>query len=213
MRGSERRVEVANAWPMTTAPPICWIARHGETEWSLAGRHTGRTDVPLTPHGEDSARALGARLRGKAFAAVFTSPLVRAARTCELAGFGSVARVLPDLVEWDYGDYEGRRTVDIRVDRPDWRIFRDGCPRGESPQDVGTRADRVLRALRAVDGDVLVFSSAHILRVLAARWLGLAPAMGKCFVLSTASLSALGYEHVLAAPVIRSWNQTEPDSS
>jgi probable phosphoglycerate mutase len=194
---------------MTAALPTCWIARHGETEWSVAGRHTGRTDMPLTPHGEDSARELGARLRGKAFAAVFTSPLARAARTCELAGFGSVARVLPDLVEWDYGDYEGRRTADIHVDRPDWRLFRDGCPRGETPHDVGVRADRVLRTLRAVDGDVLVFSSAHILRVLTARWLGLAPATGRCFMLSTASLSALTYEHDLASPVIRFWNQTE----
>jgi len=196
---------------MTTALPTCWIARHGETEWSLAGRHTGRTDVPLTPHGEDEARKLGARLARRAFAVVYTSPLKRAARTCELAGFGSVAVVLPDLAEWDYGDYEGRRTVDIRVDRPDWRIFRDGCPRGETPQDVGARADRVLRKLRAVDGDILVFSSAHILRVLAARWLGLAPAMGKCFMLSTASLSALSYEHDLALPAIRFWNGTEPD--
>ena len=196
---------------MTTALPTCWIVRHGETEWSLARRHTGRTDVPLTSIGEDSARELGARLHGMVFGAVFTSPLARAARTCELAGFGSVAHVLPDLVEWDYGDYEGRRTVDIRVDRPDWRIFRDGCPRGESPQDVGARADRVLRKLRAVDGDILIFSSAHILRVLAARWLGLAPAMGKCFMLSTASLSALSYEHDLALPAIRFWNQTDSD--
>lgn len=196
---------------MTTALPTCWIARHGETEWSRARRHTGRTDVPLTPVGEDSARRLGARLRGSVFAAVFTSPLVRAARTCELAGFGSAARVLPDLVEWDYGDYEGRRTADIRVDRPDWRLFRDGCPRGETPQDVSARADRVLRMLRAVDGDVLVFSSAHILRVLTARWLGLPPATGRCFMLSTASLSALGYEHDLASPAIRCWNQTQDD--
>jgi probable phosphoglycerate mutase len=164
-----------------------------------------------TSVGEDSARRLGARLRESVFAAVFTSPLVRAARTCELAGFGSVARVLPDLVEWDYGDYEGRRTADIHVDRPDWRLFRDGCPRGETPRDVGVRADRVLRTLRAVDGDVLVFSSAHVLRVLTARWLDLPPATGRCFMLSTASLSALGYEHDLASPAIRCWNQTQDD--
>jgi probable phosphoglycerate mutase len=193
---------------MTASLPTCWIARHGETELSLSGRHTGRTDLPLTPRGEDRARRLGERLRGRAFAAVFTSPLIRAARTCELAGFGGVATALPDLVEWDYGDYEGRRTADIRIDRPDWRIFRDGCPHGESPQDVGVRADRVLHTLRAVEGDVLVFSSAHILRVLTARWLGTAPAMGQCFMLSTASLSVLGYEHELTSPAIMLWNET-----
>jgi probable phosphoglycerate mutase len=198
---------------MTASLPTAWIARHGETEWSLAGRHTGRTDVPLTKRGEESARKLGVRLAGRAFAAVYTSPLIRVARTCEIAGFGGVARVDPDLAEWDYGDYEGRRTVDIRVDRPDWRIFRDGCPRGETPQDVGTRVDRVLKRLRAVDGDVLVFSSAHLLRVLTARWLGLTPAMGKCFVLSTASLSVLGYEHDRTSPAIRLWNDTHHDES
>jgi broad specificity phosphatase PhoE len=196
---------------MMASLPVAWIIRHGETEWSLAGRHTGRTDLPLTARGEESARRLGVRLAGIAFAAVYTSPLIRAARTCELAGFGGVARVDPDLAEWDYGDYEGRRTVDIRVDQPDWRIFRDGCPRGETPRDVGARADRVLKKLRAVDGDVLVFSSAHLLRVLAARWLGLAPAMGKCFALSTASLGALGYEHDRTEPAIRLWNDTHHD--
>ena len=198
---------------MTASLQTAWIVRHGETEWSRAGRHTGRTDLPLTAGGEESARRLGARLAGSAFAAVFTSPLIRAARTCEIAGFGGVARVDPDLAEWDYGDYEGRRTVDIRVDCPDWRIFRDGCPRGETPRDVGARADRVLKRLRAADGDVLVFSSAHLLRVLAARWLGLAPAMGKCFALSTASLGALGYEHDRESPVIRLWNDTHHEES
>jgi broad specificity phosphatase PhoE len=193
---------------MTASLQTAWIVRHGETEWSLAGRHTGRTDLPLTARGDQSARRLGARLAGREFAAVYTSPLIRAARTCELAGFGAAARADPDLAEWDYGDYEGRRTVDIRVDRPDWRIFRDGCPRGETPQEVGTRVDRVVKRLRAVDGDVLVFSSSHLLRVLAARWLGLAPAMGKCFALSTASLGALGYEHDRESPAIRLWNDT-----
>jgi broad specificity phosphatase PhoE len=194
---------------MMASLQTAWIVRHGETEWSVAGRHTGRTDLPLTARGEESARRLGARLAGRPFAAVYTSPLIRAARTCELAGFGGVAHSDPDLAEWDYGDYEGRRTVDIRVDRPDWRIFRDGCPRGEAPRDVGARVDRVLKRLRAADGDVLVFSSAHLLRVLAARWLGLAPAMGKCFALSTASLGALGYEHDRESPVIRLWNDAQ----
>jgi probable phosphoglycerate mutase len=196
---------------MTAALPVAWIARHGETEWSLAGRHTGRTDLPLTPRGEASARRLGARLARFTFAAVFTSPLIRAARTCELAGFAGVARVDPDLAEWDYGEYEGCRTADIRAGRPDWQIFRDGCPGGEMPLDVGARADRVVQRLRAVDGDVLVFSSAHLLRVLAARWLGLAPAVGSCLALSTASLSALGYEHDRASPAIRLWNDTHHD--
>ena len=185
---------------------VFYLARHGETAWSLSGQHTGRTDLPLTERGERNARALGERLRGLTFAKVFTSPLQRAARTCELAGFGTAAEIDPDLVEWDYGQYEGRRSAEIHVERPDWQLFRDGCPGGESPGQIGARADRVVGRVRAVKGDVLVFSSGHFLRVFAARWLGLDAAGGRYLLLSTASLSALSYEHNLAEPVIRLWN-------
>ena len=186
-----------------------YLARHGETAWSLSGQHSGRTDLPLTERGERNARALGQRLRGLAFAKVLTSPLQRAARTCELAGFGAAAEIDSDLVEWDYGQYEGRRAGEIHAERPDWQLFRDGCPGGESPGQIGARADRVVGRVRAVKGDVLVFSSGHFLRVLAARWLGLDAAGGRHLLLSTASLSALGYEHHnLAEPVIRLWNET-----
>ena len=139
---------------------------------------------------------------------MFTSPLRRAVRTCELAGFAAVATVDPDLVEWNYGEYEGRRTAEIRLERPDWQLFRDGCPGGEMPDEVGVRADRMVSRVRAVQGDVLLFSSGHFLRVLAARWLGLEPGAGRFFLLSTASLSALGYEHDLTQPVIRLWDDT-----
>jgi probable phosphoglycerate mutase len=193
---------------MSTELPIVFLARHGETAWSLTGQHTGRTDLPLTERGERNAHALGERLNGLKFAKVFTSPLLRARRTCELAGFGAVAEVDQDLVEWDYGEYEGRRTSEIRAERPGWQLFCDGCPGGESPDQVGERADRVLNRLRAVRGDVLLFSSGHFLRVLAARWVGLEPAGGRLFLLSTASLSALGYEHDICQPVICLWNDT-----
>jgi probable phosphoglycerate mutase len=187
---------------------VVYLARHGETAWSLSGQHTGRTDLPLTERGERNARALGERLRGMTFAKVFTSPLQRAARTCELAGFGDAAEIDPDLVEWDYGQYEGRRTAEIHTERPDWQLFRDGCPGGESPDQLGARADRVVSRVRAVNGDVLLFSSGHFLRVLAARWLGLDAAAGRLLLLSTASFSALGYEHHQTEPVIRLWNET-----
>jgi broad specificity phosphatase PhoE len=193
---------------MSTELPVVYLARHGETAWSITGQHTGLTDLPLTQRGESNARRLGDRLMGLNFVKVFTSPLQRARRTCELAGFGAVAEVDSDLVEWDYGQYEGRTSAEILKDRPDWQLFRDGCPGGETPQHVGTRADRVVNRLRAVQGDVLVFSSGHFIRVLAARWLGLeASAPGSHFLLSTASLSALGYEHNLSRPVIRLWNE------
>ena len=185
---------------------VVYLARHAETAWSLSGQHTGRTDLPLTERGERNARALGERLRGLTFAKVFTSPLQRAARTCELAGFAGAAEIDPDLVEWDYGQYEGRRSAEIHVERPDWQLFRDGCPGGESPGQIGARADRVVGRVRAVKGDVLVFSSGHFLRVLAARWLGLDAAGGRYFLLSTVSLSTLGYEHKLAEPAIHLWN-------
>ena len=194
---------------MSEELPIIYLARHGETAWSLTGQHTGLTDLPLTERGERNARQLGARLRGLTFAKVYTSPLQRAARTCELAGFGAVAEVDRELVEWDYGQYEGRRTAEIRAERPDWELFRDGCPGGESPAQAATRADRVVRRLRTVQGNVLLFSSGHFIRVLATRWIGLeVTANARRFMLSTASLSAVGYENELARPVIRLWNET-----
>ena len=183
-----------------------YVARHGETAWSLSGRHTGSTDLPLTERGEDDARRLGERLRGLPFAWIVTSPLQRAVRTCELAGFGAAAEIDGDLVEWNYGQYEGRTSAEIHAERPDWQLFRDGCPGGETPREVGARADRVVGRLRAVPGDVLLFSSGHILRVLAARWLGLAPEAGRYFLLKTASLSILGYEHDRSQPVIQLWD-------
>lgn len=194
---------------MSERLPIVYLARHGETAWTLSRQHTGLTDLPLTERGERTARRLGERLKALNFTAVFTSPLQRAARTCELAGFKSVAQVDKDLVEWNYGRYEGRRTAEIRAERPDWELFRDGCPGGESPQEVGARADRVVKRVRAVPGNVLIFTSGHFMRVLATRWLGLEPSVNcKFFMLSTASLSAVGYEHDVSRPVIRLWNET-----
>ena len=192
---------------MSDVLPVLYVARHGETAWSLSGQHTGLTDLPLTPNGERNARRLGERLKGMTFAKVFTSPLQRATRTCELAGFGAVAETDSDLVEWNYGQYEGRRSAEILAERPDWQLFRDGCPGGESPAQVGERADRVVQRVRAVPGNVLLFSSGHFIRVLAARWLALSlGSAGRYFLLTTASLSALGYEHKLSQPVIRLWN-------
>jgi broad specificity phosphatase PhoE len=187
--------------------PIIYLARHGETAWSLTGRHTGLTDLPLTELGERNARRLQERLSGLAFIRVFTSPLQRAHRTCELAGFGAMAEIVPELVEWDYGEYEGQRSDEILAERPDWQLFRDGCPGGESPQQVAARAGRVVDRARAVSGNVLLFSSGHFLRMLAARWCNVEPiSNARAFMLGTASLSALGYEHSLSQPVIRLWN-------
>jgi probable phosphoglycerate mutase len=190
--------------------PVAWLVRHGETEWSVAGRHTGLTDLPLTARGEETARALGGRLQGIAPATVYTSPLQRAARTCVLAGFGDIAVTDPDLVEWDYGDYEGLTSREIRARQPGWALFRDGCPGGEALAGVGARADRVVQRLRSGDADALVFSSGHFLRVLASRWLGEDPSAGRHFVLGTAALCALGYDHDRTEPVIRLWNQLPP---
>jgi broad specificity phosphatase PhoE len=187
--------------------PEITLVRHGETEWSASGKHTGRRDIPLTAKGEDAARRLAERLRDKSFAAVWSSPSMRARRTAELAGFGAVAETKPDLAEWDYGAYEGLKTKEILLERPGWSLFRDGCPEGESVAEAGARADRMVAALRAVNGDVLVFSSAHFLRTLTARWLGLPATGGALFVLDTASLSVLGYEHDMTEPVLRRWNQ------
>jgi broad specificity phosphatase PhoE len=189
--------------------PVIYIARHGETAWTLTGQHTGLTDLPLTPQGENNARGLADRLKGLAFAKVLTSPLQRARKTCELAGFGPVAEVDPNLVEWNYGDYEGLRSAEIRVKRPGWELFRDGVPGGESPAQVMARADNVWERVRKVQGNVLLFSSGHFIRMLAARWIGIEPSVhSMSFLLSTASLSAVGYDKDFSRPVIRLWNDT-----
>jgi probable phosphoglycerate mutase len=166
---------------MSNPLPQVYLARHGETAWTVSGQHTGLTDIPLTERGERNARRLGERLRGMTFAHVLTSPLRRVRRTCELAGFGEAAVLDPDLVEWNYGDYEGKTTAEIRKGRPDWQLFRDGCPGGESLACVGVRADRVVARLRALASDVLLFSSGHFLRILAARWCGLEASTGRIF--------------------------------
>jgi len=186
--------------------PVIYLARHGETAWTISGQHTGLSDIPLTERGEQNARRLGERLKGLTFAKVFTSPLQRVRRTCELAGFGNVAQVDPDLTEWHYGEFEGLTSADIRKVHPDWELFRDGCPGGEQPGDVGARADRIIARVRAVGRDVLLFSSGHFLRVLAARWVDLEAAGGRRLFLDTATLSALGYEHGPDEPVLRLWN-------
>jgi broad specificity phosphatase PhoE len=191
---------------MATNLPVLYLARHGETAWSLSGQHTGLTDLPLTERGERNARELGERLHGMTFAKVFTSPLQRASKTCELAGFGAVAEVDRDLVEWDYGDYEGLLSKEILAKRPGWQIFRDGCPNGESPEQIAARADRVVKRAREINGDVLVFSSGHFLRSLVARWLGQELMVGRFFLLTTTSLSALTYEHGLSEPAVKLWN-------
>jgi probable phosphoglycerate mutase len=182
------------------------LVRHGATEWSLSGKHTGRSDIPLTSDGEEAARRLAGRLQGQRFSAVWSSPSQRALRTCALAGFASESAINPDLAEWDYGSYEGITTREILAQRPEWQLFRDGCPQGETASDVGARADRVIGQIRAAAAPILIFSSAHFLRVLAARWLGLPPERGASFVLDTTSISILGYEHNLEEPVIRGWN-------
>ncbi|TPM16751.1 histidine phosphatase family protein [Mesorhizobium sp. B2-3-5] len=191
---------------MSSALPQIHLVRHGETAWSLSGQHTGRTDMPLTPAGEAAARALADRLNGLSFSTVWSSPSQRAFNTSELAGFGARSVKMDDLQEWDYGAYEGRTTKEILAERPGWNVFRDGCPQGETAADVGVRADRIVDRLRQASADILIFSSAHFLRVLAARWLGLQPEGGALFVLDTASISVLGYEHDLGEPVVRKWN-------
>ena len=180
------------------------LVRHGETEWSRTLKHTGWTDVPLTDLGREQAELVGAALRGREFALVLTSPLQRAAETCRLAGYGEVARPRDDLREWDYGDYEGRKTADIRKEVPDWTIWTGVVPNGETLEQLGARADRIVEEARAADGDVLIFGHGHMLRILTARWLGLEPEAGRLFALDSATLSALGYERETA--VIRAWN-------
>jgi len=192
------------------ALPEIHLIRHGETAWTESRRHTGLSDIPLTERGERQARRFGEHLRDRAYGQVFTSPLQRARRTCELAGFGAAARVDPDLVEWNYGEYDGLTTAEILQRCPGWDLFRDGGPAGESVAEVGERADRVIGRLRALDTDVLLFSSGHFLRVLAARWLGLEASGGRLFLLSTTTLSVLGYEHSKSEPVLRLWNDNRP---
>jgi probable phosphoglycerate mutase len=187
--------------------PRLFLARHGDTAWTDSRQRTGRTDLPLNEHGEERARGLGDRLRQVSFARVFTSPLQRASKTCALAGFGELAEVEPDLVEWDYGRYEGTLTRHILKEQPGWEMFRDGCPDGESPQDVAARADRFIARVRRIDGDVLAFSSAHIIRMIAARWLGLPPEGGRFFFCRPASVGVLAFEHNSRdEPIISLWN-------
>lgn len=181
-----------------------WLIRHAETAWSAARRHTGRTDVPLTEAGREAASALGPRLAERDWAAVWTSPLSRAAQTCELAGLGAVAERRDALLEWDYGDYEGITTTEIREQRPDWYLWRDGCPGGESPAAVAARCDRVIAELLAVDGDVALFAHGHVLRMLAARWIELGADGGGRLALSTGAISVLGFEREVR--VLCRWN-------
>ena len=188
--------------------PEIVLIRHGETEWSRDGRHTGRTDIPLTDAGRRQAALVGEWLAGRTFARVLTSPLGRALETCRLAGFGDRAEPREELLEWDYGEYEGLTTPQIRERRPDWYLWRDGCPGGESAADVGRRVDSVVAELREADGDVALFAHGHVLRVLTARWLELGPDKGALFALATATLSALGWERESA--VIRAWNARGP---
>jgi broad specificity phosphatase PhoE len=195
---------------MTSDLPEIHVIRHGETAWTQSRQHTGLSDIPLTERGEHQARRFGEYLRGRTFGHIFTSPLQRARRTCELAGLGATAQVDSDLVEWNYGDYDGLTTAEIRRQRPGWELFRDGCPHGESLVEVAARADRVIARVRRLDDDVLLFSSGHFLRVLAARWLGLDGFCGRLFLLSTTTLSILGYEHDRSEPVIRLWNDVRP---
>ena len=193
------------AFAVAAAPqPV--LVRHGQTEWSVSGQHTGRTDIPLTDEGRRQAEALGARLAGWRFARVLTSPLARAFDTCQLAGFGDRAETTDDLREWDYGEYEGRRTVDIRKERPGWGLWLDGVPGGETVEEVGRRAERVIEAVRTAGGDVALFAHGHVLRVVGARWVGLPPDHGRLLALSTASISVLGWERETA--VVDRWNET-----
>jgi probable phosphoglycerate mutase len=195
----------------TLPVPEIVLIRHGETEWSRDGRHTGRTDIPLTDTGRRQAELVGEWLAGRTFARVLTSPLGRALETCRLAGLGDRAEPREELLEWDYGEYEGVTTAQIRERRPDWYLWRDGCPGGESAADVGRRVDGLVAELREADGDAAVFSHGHVLRVLTARWLELDPEKGALFALATATLSVLGWERETA--VIRVWNARGPLSA
>jgi len=192
---------------MSSDLPRLFLARHGDTAWTDSRQHTGRTDIPLNECGEKRARQLGERLQRFNFVRVFTSPLQRASKTCALAGFGARAEVEPDLLEWDYGQFEGKLTRDILKARPGWELFRDGCPGGEAPPDVAVRADRFIARVRGIEGDVLAFSSGHIIRTIAARWLALPPNAGRYFYCRPASVGVLGFEHRNRdEPIIGLWN-------
>jgi probable phosphoglycerate mutase len=196
---------------MSQTLPSIFLVRHGETAWTKSRQHTGLTDLPLTDVGERDARRLGERLRPLTVPHIFTSPLQRARRTCELAGFGAKAILEPDLVEWDYGKYEGLTSAQIREQNPTWNLFRDGCLGGESLAQIGARADRVIARLRALKSDAIIFSSGHIMRVLGARWVNLDASAGSLLLLGTTTLSILGYEHNQTEPVIKLWNDARPD--
>lgn len=191
---------------MKPVSPQIVLVRHGETAWSRSGQHTGRTDIPLLEDGQRMGRALEAPLRAWSFAAVWTSPLRRASETCALSGHGVIARTNPDLMEWDYGAYEGKTSREIHAMAPGWNLWRDGAPEGETAEQVGARADRAMEEVRRVEGNVLLFSHGHFLRLFAARWLGLPPSEGRLFALSTASISVLGWHD--AQPILVSWNDT-----
>jgi broad specificity phosphatase PhoE len=190
----------------TTALPQIWLVRHGETAWSLSGQHTGRTDIPLTPRGEQDAAALKARLAGRSFAKVFSSPSIRARKTCDLAGFGDVAVNDPDLFEWDYGQYEGRRTAEIILERPGWKAFEHGPPGGETLAQVAARADSVVARLRALNADALLFAHRDIMRVIVARWMELPALEAQRFYMDPASITVLGYDHNASEPILRKLN-------
>jgi broad specificity phosphatase PhoE len=189
---------------MAVSEQRVYVVRHGETAWSLSGQHTGVTDIPLTERGRAVARSLQPILAKPSFALVLTSPLSRARETCELAGFGDRAVVERDLVEWNYGEYEGLTPKQIHAKRPGWVIFRDGCPGGEAPEQVGARADRVIARIRATRGDVALFAHGHVFRVLVARWIGLPATAGQHFLLDTATLNILGYYR--DSPAVKVWN-------
>jgi broad specificity phosphatase PhoE len=192
---------------MATALPKLYLARHGDTAWTVSHQHTGRTDLPLNERGEEHARQIGKQLRRHCFSHVFTSPLQRASKTCALAGFGDGAEVDRDLIEWDYGRFEGKLTRDVLKELPGWELYRDGCPDGEAPGDVAARADRFIAKVHGITGDVLAFSSGHIIRMIAARWLGVVPAAGRFFFCDPASVGVLGFEHENRdQPIIRLWN-------
>lgn len=200
--------------PAAAARQSVVLVRHGETEWAAEGRHTGRTDVPLTAHGRDEARCLPSMLAGRRFTRVLVSPLWRARETCALAGYGAAAEVTPDLLEWDYGAYEGRTTAEILAERPGWSLWDDGVPRtagsGETVEEVGARADRVIAEVLATRGDVALFAHGHVLRILTARWLQFPPREGRRFALDAAGVCTLGYEH--DSRVIHTWNELCPEA-
>ncbi len=191
---------------MTDRPPRITLARHGQTAWSLEGRHTGRNDIPLTPEGEAEARKLGAALRRGTYGRVLSSPLRRARVTCDLAGFGDRVELMDDLMKWNYGAYEGLRSAEIRATRPDWHLFRDGCPDGERLEDVVARADRVVASLKSRPMDTLVFAHGHFLRVLAVRWARIPPELGDRFALASAAISILSVDAASGEPILDRWN-------